>query len=96
MLVREATRLLVQSHLQLANRESGAHNAIVEGTTTALQRPLSAAGYILPYGKVDTERLGMMSSNGNIRPCDWCFNIDQTTTNEMTTTRHLPLRHLRG
>jgi hypothetical protein len=28
----------------------------------------------------------MMPSNGNIRPCDWCFDLDQTISNEMTTT----------
>mmetsp|Transcript_18973 Transcript_18973/g.34190 ORF Transcript_18973/g.34190 Transcript_18973/m.34190 type:complete len:1170 (+) Transcript_18973:5063-8572(+) len=70
----------------VANRKSGAHNAIVQGTATALQRPLATAGYILPHSKVDTERLGMMPSNGNIRPCDWCFDLDQTTSNEMTAT----------
>ena len=70
----------------VANRKSGTHNAIVQGMTTALQRPLSTAGYILPHGKADTERLGMIPSNGNLWPCDWCFDIDQTTTNEMAAT----------
>jgi len=27
-----------------------------------------------------------MPSNGNIRSCDWVFDIDQTTSNEMTAT----------
>ena len=70
----------------VANRKSGAHNAIVQGAAAALQRPLVTAGYILPHTKVETERLGMMPSNGNIRPCDWCFDLDQTTSNEMTAT----------
>ena len=51
----------------VADRKSGTHNAIVQGAATALQEwPLSMAGYILPHGKVNTERLGMMPSNGNL------------------------------
>jgi len=70
----------------VANRKSGTHNAIVQGTAAALRRPLSTAGYILPHSTVDTERLGLMPSNGNLRPLDWCFDIDQTPTNDMTAT----------
>jgi len=51
----------------VANR----NNAIVQGTAAVLRRLLSTAGYILPHSNLDTEHLGLMPSNGNLRPCDW-------------------------